>query len=129
MVRRRLPPLTRVLMRRSIIAIAAAFGLPTLAQVNTPSTAPETPRSTESPDRENTPAAKTPPSKDSKDPSTLNRVEVVGTTGENDMRRASTAAKIVIGNEEIERFGDSSVGEVLKRLPGVTTGGRPGRGG
>ena len=44
-------------------------------------------------------------------------------------RRASTAAKIVIGREEIDRFGDATVGDVLKRLPGVTTQGRPGHGG
>ncbi|MFM8666209.1 MAG: TonB-dependent receptor plug domain-containing protein, partial [Betaproteobacteria bacterium] len=30
---------------------------------------------------------------------------------------------------EIERMGDATVGEILKRLPGVTVGGRPGRGG
>jgi outer membrane receptor for ferrienterochelin and colicins len=35
-------------------------------------------------------------------------------------RRQSTAAKIVIGREEIERFGDASLGDLLKRLPGVT---------
>ncbi|MES3014454.1 MAG: TonB-dependent receptor [Pseudomonadota bacterium] len=44
-------------------------------------------------------------------------------------RRESTAAKIVIGREEIERYGDSNLGDVLKRLPGVTMQGRPGRGG
>ena len=44
-------------------------------------------------------------------------------------RRQSTAAKIIIGREEIERFGDATLGDVLKRLPGVTIGGRPGRGG
>ena len=44
-------------------------------------------------------------------------------------RRQSTAAKIVIGREEIDRFGDSTLGDVLKRLPGVTIQGRPGRGG
>lgn len=38
-------------------------------------------------------------------------------------RRQSTAAKIVIGREEIERFGDSTLAEVLKRLPGVTAPG------
>ena len=43
-------------------------------------------------------------------------------------RRESTAAKIVIGREEIERQGDATLGEVLKRLPGVTIGGAPGRG-
>src|SRR5436190_19990715 len=44
-------------------------------------------------------------------------------------RRQSTASKIVIGREEIDRFGDSTLGDVLKRLPGVTIQGRPGRGG
>ncbi|MEO8079931.1 MAG: TonB-dependent receptor [Caldimonas sp.] len=44
-------------------------------------------------------------------------------------RRNSTASKIVIGREEIDRFGDSTLGDVLKRLPGVTIQGRPGRGG
>ena len=44
-------------------------------------------------------------------------------------RRNSTAAKIIIGRDEIERFGDSTLGDVLKRLPGVTIQGAPGRGG
>ncbi|MEP7102108.1 MAG: TonB-dependent receptor plug domain-containing protein, partial [Burkholderiales bacterium] len=44
-------------------------------------------------------------------------------------RRRSTAAKIIVGREEIERYGDSNLGDVLKRLPGVTMQGRPGRGG
>lgn len=58
------------------------------------------------------------------------RVEITGgRESDADQRRLSTAAKIVIGREEIERFGDSSVSEVLKRLPGVTTSGPPGRGG
>lgn len=46
-----------------------------------------------------------------------------------EMRRESTAAKIVIGREEIEKQGDATLGEVLKRLPGVTVQGAPGRGG
>ena len=45
------------------------------------------------------------------------------------VRRESTAAKIVIGREEIDKQGDASLGEVLKRLPGVTIQGTPGRGG
>lgn len=56
-------------------------------------------------------------------------MEITGTVSDTDQRRASTAAKIIIGKDEIERFGDSSVSEILKRLAGVTTGGRPGRGG
>ncbi|MBR7798699.1 TonB-dependent receptor plug domain-containing protein [Undibacterium fentianense] len=46
-----------------------------------------------------------------------------------DLRRNSIAGKIVVGREELDRDGDFTVGEILKRLPGVTTGGRPGRGG
>ncbi|MBC7939907.1 MAG: TonB-dependent receptor, partial [Chitinophagaceae bacterium] len=33
------------------------------------------------------------------------------------------------GREEIDKFGDATLGEVLRRLPGVTTPGAPGRGG
>lgn len=58
------------------------------------------------------------------------RIEIQGgRVRDTDERRQSTAAKIVIGREEIERYGDSNTSEVLKRLPGVTVGGAPGRGG
>ena len=61
---------------------------------------------------------------------TLKPVEVTATRPDDTQeRRQSTAAKIVIGRDEIERFGDSTVGDLLKRLPGVTMQGRPGRGG
>ena len=60
----------------------------------------------------------------------LKPVEITGArTDDTQERRESTAAKIVIGREEIERYGDSNLGDVLKRLPGVTIQGRPGRGG
>jgi len=63
-------------------------------------------------------------------PDTLKPVEVVGRTQtETDQRRQSTAAKIIVGRDEIEKYGDSTMGELLKRLPGITTPGRPGRGG
>ncbi|HKW83351.1 MAG TPA: TonB-dependent receptor plug domain-containing protein, partial [Burkholderiaceae bacterium] len=63
-------------------------------------------------------------------PTELEQVRITGSRpGDVEERRQSTAAKIVIGREEIERFGDSSVGELMKRLPGVTMQGRPGRGG
>ncbi len=62
--------------------------------------------------------------------STLKRVEVTGSrASDSEARRQSTAAKIVVGRDEIERYGDSTVGELLKRLPGVTMQGAPGRGG
>ena len=46
-----------------------------------------------------------------------------------DARRNDTATKIVISQEDIARYGDTTVGEVLKRVPGVTINGVPGRGG
>jgi outer membrane receptor for ferrienterochelin and colicins len=59
------------------------------------------------------------------------QVEITGASGadNNADRRRSTASRIVYGREELDRMGDSSLGEVLKRLPGVTIGGPPGRGG
>ncbi len=61
---------------------------------------------------------------------TLERVEIRARRLDADQeRRQSTAAKTVIGREELDRNGDASVAEVLKRQPGVTLDGRPGRGG
>ena len=52
-----------------------------------------------------------------------------GRLSEIEQRRQSSAGKLIYGREELDRNGDSTLGEVLKRLPGVTLGGRPGRGG
>jgi outer membrane receptor for ferrienterochelin and colicins len=63
-------------------------------------------------------------------PADAQRIEITGgRANDSEQRRQSTAAKIVIGRDEIERFGDSNTLEVLKRLPGVTIPGAPGRGG
>jgi iron complex outermembrane receptor protein len=60
----------------------------------------------------------------------LKPVTVTGAAqDETQSRRQSTASKIIVGRDEIDRFGDTTVGELLKRLPGVTIPGRPGRGG
>ncbi|HET9977034.1 MAG TPA: TonB-dependent receptor [Burkholderiaceae bacterium] len=62
--------------------------------------------------------------------SAVQRIEVTGgRAGDEEQRRRSTAAKIVIGRDEIERMGDSNTLEILKRLPGITIPGAPGRGG
>ncbi len=61
---------------------------------------------------------------------TLERVEIRSRRpSDTEQRRQSTAAKTIVGREEIERMGDSNLGDVLKRLPGVTLSGAPGRGG
>jgi outer membrane receptor protein involved in Fe transport len=46
-----------------------------------------------------------------------------------DARRDDTAARIVIKHEDIVRYGDTNLLDVLKRLPGVTVSGSAGRGG
>ncbi len=58
----------------------------------------------------------------------LGRIEIRSNRdNDTEQRRESTASKIVIGREEIEKQGDATIGDVLKRLPGVTLGGAPGR--
>ena len=60
----------------------------------------------------------------------LGRVEIRSNRdNDTELRRESTASKIVIGRDDIEKQGDATIGDVLKRLPGVTLGGPPGRGG
>jgi outer membrane receptor for ferrienterochelin and colicins len=84
------------------------------------------------PVKESTPAAESPAQKKSKPEPAPEKVEAIEVTGKKDAqseRRNSTAAKIIINREDIEQYGDTNLGDVLKRLPGVTQGGRPGRGG
>lgn len=60
----------------------------------------------------------------------LGRIEIRSNrNNDTEVRRESSASKIVIGREEIEKQGDATIADVLKRLPGVTLGGAPGRGG
>jgi outer membrane receptor protein involved in Fe transport len=59
----------------------------------------------------------------------IQKVEVKGSAGTYDARRDDTATKIVVTQEEILKNGDTTIGEVLKRLPGITLGGVQGRGG
>ncbi|MBC3808770.1 TonB-dependent receptor [Undibacterium seohonense] len=58
----------------------------------------------------------------------VQKVEISGAKGY-DERRQDTASKIVVTQEDIVRYGDTNIGDVLKRLPGVTIGGVQGRGG
>ena len=88
-------------LRRTLIAAALAAALPALAQ--------QAPK----------PAA----------PEPMQKVEVKGSTESYDARRDDTASKIVLNHDEIVKFGDTNVLDVLKRLPGVTVSGASGRGG
>ena len=105
------------------LSIAASCWIPATAQ----DTASDTVQPSTKANSATTPPSPAPSKKP--EAGSLNRVEVTGSNSDNEQRRASSASRIIIGKDEIERFGDSSVSEVLKRLPGVTTGGRPGRGG
>lgn len=46
-----------------------------------------------------------------------------------DPRRDDTASKMVVNSEEILKYGDTNVTDVLKRLPGITVSGAAGRSG
>ncbi|MFC5458825.1 TonB-dependent receptor plug domain-containing protein [Massilia niabensis] len=59
----------------------------------------------------------------------MQKVEVRGTAEGYDPRRDDTATKIVVGQEEIAKYGDTSVADVLKRVPGITVSSPNGRGG
>lgn len=48
------------------------------------------------------------------------QVEVKGGAARYDPRRDDTAARFVLGREEIARYGDTSVFDLFKRIPGVT---------
>lgn len=56
-------------------------------------------------------------------------VVVVKSAADRDDRQDAIAGKIVVTREELTRFGDTTVGDVLNRVPGVTVSGVPGRGG
>ncbi len=54
----------------------------------------------------------------------LDRVEVRGQrTSDTEMRRRAPVAKQVYGREELDKYGDTQLSDVLKRLPGVNVAG------
>nr|WP_314547770.1 TonB-dependent receptor [uncultured Massilia sp.] len=61
-------------------------------------------------------------------PQKMQTVEVKGAAESYDPRRDDTASKIVVNHDEITKYGDTSVFDVLKRVPGVTVSGSGGRG-
>ena len=105
---------------KSLLALAAGLAVAGAAWAQSP--APEVPAPATAPASK--PAVPPPAAA-----TATQRVTVTGARSEEEQRRQSTAAKIIIGREELDKFGDTSLGEVMKRLPGVTTDGRPGRGG
>ncbi len=106
----------------SLAVLTLFASLPVLAQQQASETSEDA--------KQKTPAKQVAPGqKPANSDKTVQKVTITGGRDENDSRRYATAAKMIFGREELDRVGDSSLGEVLKRLPGVTMGGRPGRGG
>lgn len=58
----------------------------------------------------------------------MQKVEVRGNADSYDPRRDDTATKIVVGQEELLKYGDTNVADVLKRVPGITVSSPNGRG-
>src|SRR5581483_5817203 len=58
----------------------------------------------------------------------LQNIDVTG-SHESDDRRESTATKIVVTHDDIVRYGDGTLADVLKRLPGITVGAARAQGG
>jgi outer membrane receptor for ferrienterochelin and colicins len=108
----------RYLPKRHLLSclIAAIYAGHATAQ-----TAPATPAPTPVPAPASRPAPAT-PAAPSKPAEKVDRVEVKG-AAEVDERREDTATKIVVTAEEINKFGDTQLADVLKRLPGVTVQG------
>ena len=75
--------------------------------------------------RQSAPAA--PPAKPAGDK--LQQVEIKGSVDAYNPRRDDTASKIVVTSEEILKYGDTNVMDVLKRVPGITVSGAAGRSG
>ncbi|MDR7332600.1 TonB-dependent receptor domain-containing protein [Roseateles asaccharophilus] len=116
-------------MSRLHLAPAALFAC-ALSSLSTAQTPPATPPAPAEPGK--APAAAAAPASApaaGNSGNRLDRVEVSSGPTANSRRRNSTASKIVIEREDLEKYGDVVLGDVLRRLPGVTLGGRPGRGG
>lgn len=113
------------------LAVTAALGFPVLTHAQVaPDTPGPTPAPTPAPNPEAAAAPKEAAPRKPAQERPAQRVEQVEITGKNtasDERRNSTAAKIIITREDIEQYGDSNLGDVMRRLPGVTSGGRAGR--
>jgi iron complex outermembrane receptor protein len=76
--------------------------------------------------REATPAEIRPDESRAASAPAAQRVEVRSETSDTDLRRRESVAKTVYGRDEIDKFGDTNLSDVLKRLPGVNvTGGNP----
>ncbi len=105
-----------------IVAIATLFTTATNAQ-NTP---PDTPspasekKAADSTSKAGADAAKDAPKDSTKPAQAVDKIEVKASASAYDARENDTATKIVVTSEEIKKYGDTQILDVMKRLPGVT---------
>lgn len=104
------------------VALAGLWALPALGQPSLSSPAPPVPLRNASPPSPPPAPASAPATEDAPQ-----RVEIRGSeVSDTDQRRRDPVAKQIFGREELDKYGDVSVTDVLKRLPGVTlSGGNP----
>jgi outer membrane receptor for ferrienterochelin and colicin len=93
-------------IRMTLLAAALALAFPSYAQQGVPA------------------ALRAAPAAEQK----MQKVEVRGSADSYDARRDDTATRIVVGQEEIAKYGDTNVADVLKRVPGITVNSPNGRG-
>ncbi|MGW8392004.1 TonB-dependent receptor plug domain-containing protein [Pseudoduganella sp. HUAS MS19] len=53
---------------------------------------------------------------------TVQKVEIKGAAEAYNPRKDDTASKIIVSSDELKRYGDTSIGDALKRVPGVSVG-------
>jgi outer membrane receptor for ferrienterochelin and colicins len=115
--------MTNMLFRPRPLALAIACLLPQLASAQTTAAAGDTslpPKPAAKPAIKS--AAK--PVEAASAPAPMQTVQVRGAAAAYDARRDDTASKTVLDAEEIRKYGDTNIFDVLKRAPGVTiTGG------
>lgn len=105
-------------LSRLILAAACCFPLAATAQSTAQSTA--TPPAADAP---GAPGADTKVATDDK-ASKIQSVEVKGKSTDYDPRRDDTASKTVLNADEIRKYGDDNIYDVLARAPGVTVTGK-----
>lgn len=102
------------------LALAVRLALISLPAAALAQTAPSAPAAAPDGVAADKPPAREAPARQDK----ISTVEVKGAASNYDPRRDDTASKTVLNAEEIRKYGDDNVYDVLKRAPGVTVTGK-----
>jgi len=115
-----LPKRRLTTLRARPLALAVACLLPALAAAQTEAPAEPAAKSATKPAQKQ--AAKPSAAKPA-DAAPIQTVQVRGAAASYDARRDDTASKTVLDAEEVRKYGDTNIFDVLKRAPGVTVTG------